>query len=638
MPKIKPILFVPFLLLYIYSGAQSNKTFEKLYPEANAVTLRNLCFAKIQEKEGVLNIVYSVYDKKRILKNPNSNNYWVETVFYNTLERCGNYETIVTDPTDFKIRKEGYKAELETAFSKSEIYSDIKKQNFYFDEVVPGREITVQYDRTINNPFLLPIFYFNTEYPTIESTFKLTVGKGIEIGWIYFGPDSVDYKVTTTELDGAKIYIITVDSLLPVKEESNSYTYKEMAPHIIPYIKSFTYQGKTTRYLETPRDLHTWYRSMINRTNFKNQESVKKIAHQISDTCDSREEKTKAIFEWVQANIKYINSNAGLGGFIPNDAVDVLKNRYGDCKAMTNLTYHLLKHAGIESFYSWIGTIDLPYTYEGNPTPSVDNHMILAFEGENGDYQILDATNSYGSFYDTPYYLQGKETLISLSDSTFVIKKIPLDTYEDNMVIDSNYLFIENNIAKTHAQHSFTGSHKYITEDGFPLVRDEIIDYVKDNFLMANKKTKIDNVSFSGIKDRSNFMELRYDYTLYNHLVNANDKMYINLNLDQPLIRFDVDINKRKTDYFFEFPSTYKYICVYQIPEGYQLDYLPSDKEFDYEDFKLAIKYVQEEGKIIYNREIFIKNKKIQAKDFEEWNRFIGVLKESYTDVVAVKK
>lgn len=640
MNRTKYLFLVILLFSFQYLFSQSVETLKKDYPDADIVCTTQSHNLSLLVNQGTISAKLNILEKKRILEELNSYNYFVENIYYNSLEKVTNIKSLLKDPADLDVKIEGYEAEVESTFSESELLSDVKRQRIYFTGAKPGREIHLRYEKIIKNPYLLPIFYFDHKYPVAKSVFQITFDPKIEIGWFTFNLDSLDIQFSEKESYGNKIYVWEVKNVFPVDVEYDGPDHLAMAPMIIPYIKSFKYGGKTKQILGTPEDLHRWYKKMVSSVNSIDyvNKKIPDLAKRITDTLDLKEEKIKAIFQWVQSNIKYIATNEGLGGFVPTHAEAVLKNRYGDCKAMTNLTYRMLEEIGIESYFAWVGTIDIPFNYENNPTPSTDNHMVLAFEKENGDYQILDATNSYGGFYDLPFYIQGKETLISLNDSSFVIKMLPVDTFDKNVFYDSIYMYEEEGVLKSHSNLRLTGSQKYKSEYSFPLEHDDIVDYIKERYIIANKKTKLDNVVYNGVKDRTNLMEISYDYELYDHSLFTDNKRYINMNLDKPLVRFDMDIEQRKTDYLFDFASTYQYICFYKIPEGYEIEYIPPSKIFENNRFGMNIDYVEADGGIKLIRKLFIKDRTIRTVDFAEWNKFIDLLKDSYTELVVVKQ
>jgi hypothetical protein len=83
-------------------------------------------------------------------------------------------------------------------------------------------------------------------------------------------------------------------------------------------------------------------------------DNVKQVVHQIADPIPDPKTKIARLYEYMQKNTRYISIQLGIGGWQPFDAKYVAAKAYGDCKALTNYMYSLLKEAGINSCYTLI--------------------------------------------------------------------------------------------------------------------------------------------------------------------------------------------------------------------------------------------------------------------------------------------
>lgn len=106
---------------------------------------------------------------------------------------------------------------------------------------------------------------------------------------------------------------------------------------------------------------------------------VLQVQQLTSNLTDVRE-KVAVLYRFMQKNTRYISIQLGLGSWQPFEAAIVAKNGYGDCKALSNYMYSLLKVAGIPSHYALVNGGTEPYYKERviDDFPSSRfNHAIL---------------------------------------------------------------------------------------------------------------------------------------------------------------------------------------------------------------------------------------------------------------------
>ncbi|MEO1451230.1 MAG: transglutaminase domain-containing protein, partial [Bacteroidota bacterium] len=139
-------------------------------------------------------------------------------------------------------------------------------------------------------------------------------------------------------------------------------------------------------------------------------------------------ERVKRIYHFVQDETRYINVTIDNGGLKPYPASYVARNKYGDCKALSNYMRTALDAVGIEAYYSKI--------FAGSPIQRVDqtlpssqfNHIIVCVPIQE-DTLWLDCT-SKGPFDYQGTFIQNRQALV-VADGNSHFQWVPALSPED---------------------------------------------------------------------------------------------------------------------------------------------------------------------------------------------------------------
>ena len=94
--------------------------------------------------------------------------------------------------------------------------------------------------------------------------------------------------------------------------------------------------------------MYGWYRSLVNSMDNQTADIESTVA-ELLNNIDDDEEKIKALYYWVQDNIRYIAFEDGIAGFKPDECQNVFNKKFGDCKGMANLLKEMLIVAGFDA-------------------------------------------------------------------------------------------------------------------------------------------------------------------------------------------------------------------------------------------------------------------------------------------------
>ena len=345
---------------------------------------------------------------------------------------------------------------------------------------------------------------------------------------------------------------------------------------------------------------------------------------ELTKNAETKEEKARIIYDYVQENTRYIAVMLGIGGWKPYSAQEVDRLGYGDCKGLTNYTKALLSSQGIESNYTVI--------YGGpkrdiNPdfTKMQGNHVILNIPVEEGDDIWLECTsqdapfNYLGDFTDDRFAIQIKPT----GGEIVRTKKY---TAEDNL---------QNTLAEIEVNEN-GGFHANLKRASYGVPYGDIYllelqtEDVKKNYYRENwpqfQNVIFDSINLKNDKKNIEFIE-ELIFKANRYCSNAGDRLLIPLNFIED---FDFTVDKDKNR---ENPikilrgKSYKNQFRFKLPEGYTVEALPESKELQTEfgsmNLKISVEQIEDKELIVLERELQIEEGEWAPKKFKQFKDFI---------------
>ncbi len=291
--------------------------------------------------------------------------------------------------------------------------------------------------------------YFVDQLPILKQTVTFNVPDWLDLTIKEYNTKNIQFEKTETKENGFKKIEFVGYALGGYTEEFSTEDGSFIYPHLLVIPNSFTKGGKQNLFGGVD-DLYAWYRGLVN--DIEQDPSVfKDVVESLVEGKTSDIEKIKAIYYWVQDNIRYVAYEDGIAGFKPESCDQVYLKKYGDCKGMANLMKAMLTSIGYDARLTWLGTNAVPYSYEEHCLAS-DNHMICTLI-LNGKKYFLDGTETNVAFGDNAQRIQGRQVLIEdgdkyelatipvTSDLNKIIRKYDLSLYEDKLVGEVNLQF-----------------------------------------------------------------------------------------------------------------------------------------------------------------------------------------------------
>lgn len=638
----KIIIFYVVTFFHLSVNAQLSKNvayFQKKYPRSNIVNTNNELAINIAIENNEI-LISQTSTTEDLFLNESATQYSKESVSYSTFFQLEKIEA-----ASYTLQNENYIENKVSEFREKDelngsFHDDVKSLNFIYPNLSPGSKTKLQLKEKITNPRFLGAFYFGGYYPVLNSKLTITADKNIELDFKSFNLDTLNITFNKVEKRNKTIYSWEVKNVDAIYMEEGTPNYKNYYPHIFPVIKQYqTTENKIVKLSSNVEDLYNWYYSLISNINKAplNKDLVKQVEELVKNkTTDI--EKVRAIYYWVQNNIKYIAFEYALGGFIPREANEVYNKKFGDCKDNSSILQQMLQIAGIKGNLTWIGTREIPYTYNQLPLPAVDNHMILAYTTNNKTY-FLDATGRYIPLEMPTSFIQGKEALISDGLNKFEIKKIPIIDAEKNKIENFSVINIEENKIKGKATQSYSGYSKINLFNTIESLNTDkkITEYYSSELQKGNNKFSATNIIETNKFSYDEIFKLDYDFSIPDYIVSAGDELYINLNLDKKIQEFYIE-SYRKTDIETDFKKSFSYTNELNIPNNYIIEYLPENVILENDFTKVTISYQQTATKIIYKHTINFNFLKLNKENQKEYTDLLKKVEKAYKEIVILKK
>jgi transglutaminase-like putative cysteine protease len=611
---------------------------KKKYGDENAVFLKREDHATVKISDGELKI-FSDQSEDMLMLSEKANIYGEKAIYYSYFNDISDIEANTLVPQKGKFKSVKVRNIVEkNDISEGNFYDDSKSKNFVYSDIQPGARTVLSYREETKEPRFFGSFYFSSYVPTAQAEFSVTFPKEVTLSYKLFGADEKTVHFTQTENRNTITYTWKATDVRKYQLEEESPNIRYYEPHIIVRIDKYTSDGKTKNILAGPEGLNSWYYSMVKDINKVPNTALAHVVDSLTANQKTDMDKVKQIFYWVQDNINYVAFENGLGGFVPREASAICDKRYGDCKDMASIIVYMLGLAHIQAYHTMIGTRDIPYSYADVPMPLSCNHMIATYIAD-GKYYFLDGTGKYAPVGLHTSMIQGKEALISKSETTFEIVKVPEIPASTNQILDSVEVVLKDKEVRGTGYVQATGYLKIgLTHNMQNKTADENAKFLKRYLLKGNNRFQIDSSSYDNLTDREKPLHVHYAFNVADYVTRNGDEAYVNMNMDKTLQNELIDTDKRKTERMFNYKYIQRYTTTLQVPDGYTSTYLPENTSCSDPRFGFEITYRQVKNKIYQSKTITINTLMLEPGDFAAWDKMIKQLNKAYNESIILKK
>jgi len=353
--------------------------------------------------------------------------------------------------------------------------------------------------------------------------------------------------------------------------------------------------------------------------------NIKQKVHEIADPVTDAREKIRLLYEYMQKNTRYVSIQLGIGGWQPFDAKYVATKGYGDCKALSNYMYSILKEAGIKSYYTLIGAGRTKPNLETEFPSSQFNHVILCAVINANDSVWLECTS---------------QTLTSgyLSDFTDDRYALLIDETGGNLVHTPKYGLKENlqqrtilakldaeGLLKADIKTNYSGIqqdhlHMLIND----LSKDKVKEYLDEELEFATYI--VNNFNYKENKKLIPEIEETLSINVDHYATVSGKRLFIEPNIMTKSSRKLKSGEERKYDIELDMEYSDADKIEIEIPAGYKPESIPQDAivESKFGKYRSTVKVDQ--NKIIYTRSMQQFSGFFQKTDYIEMVKFYDAI------------
>lgn len=406
---------------------------------------------------------------------------------------------------------------------------------------------------------------------TMESVEKATYIVELPLDLDLRYKSGFDCKIEKSKTDKNHIYTFSSGSIKCIKYEPLAPNFEERIPTVKVAPNNFIFD-KIDGNMSSWQNYGIWLNKLLDGRDYLPTQAVEKIKNVVGETTDKREI-VRVLYKYLQENSRYVNISLGIGGFQPIPAESVFKNRYGDCKGLSNVMKAMLKAVDISSNYCEIysgqkKTLDVDF-FDMAQT----NHAILLvpFEKDSIWLECTSQTLPFGYIHKN---IEGHDALV-VTDSGGVLCKLPSYSSADNLTKSVVSMDVNENgeisasVQFTEYLHGYASYHYSLKSND----RDIHVKYINNSINLP--QIRIGKIETSEKTSDRPECTISAEFKAVDAVNKTGDRMFIPL---CPLKKSNYNIFSSKTrEYDIVVANGYSVedSVTVNIPKGYAVESIP---------------------------------------------------------------
>lgn len=443
-----------------------------------------------------------------------------------------------------------------------------------------------------------------------------------------------DCEIKESNANGRKVISIIEEKLPAISNDVWQPESDLVYPSVIFAPSDFCYDSQCGN-MDDWKNYGLWVNQLLKGRDLLPADFVAQLQNMVSKA-NSEREKVQIIYEYLQKNTRYVSIQLGIGGYQPETAANVLKNRFGDCKGLTNLMKAMLKAVNIESNYSVIHLgKEHKELYKDFPSFTQMNHVVLLVPLKN-DSIWLECTSNIDPFGFVHSGISGNEALIITDEGGKICN---VSTYPE-----SNYKSVTN--LEVNIDEEGDASGKINIREAMDIAlsasrlkeqdREKQVKYIVGE--MQVPKINLGEIDITYNPSQMPVTILSSNFEAMDFANKTGNRLFVR---GYPLNKGNFKIfaaKERKLD--IEIPKRYTLVdtITYILPQDYEIESLPSNIDLDTQFGIFTRSSKQEGNKVISYQEIKIKSGVYKKEVYDELRKFFSQIDTALSSRLVFRK
>lgn len=370
-----------------------------------------------------------------------------------------------------------------------------------------------------------------------------------------------------------------------------------------------------------------WIATLNKGRNTLPPETIQKIKD-LAAKFESREEKVKALYEFLQNKTRYVSIQLGIGGYQPFEASLVDKTGYGDCKALSNYMLSMLETIGLRGHYALILAGENQPDLETDFPSSQFNHVIVAVPND-ADTLWLECTSQTNPFGYQGRFTGDRKALLITENGAAVVNTIRYPAEVNQQLTSADVTVATNGSATATVRRKYTGL-QYENGD---------LNFVVDGQYDEQKKWlqnyidipsfNIASFSIKNLKEKIPAAVVTAELTMDRFANVSGKRIFLTPNLMNRSAFIPEKNEERKTDIVRRMAYTDSDTIRYKLPEDIYPEFLPGDVHIKTAFGEYQATFKVDQGTLVYSRKIIINKGTFPASAYQEMVDFFRAISKA---------